>query len=39
MTLGEMTSSWRNKKGEQVPISSSSGVRFSGGRHFTTLQM
>ena len=32
-------SSWRNKNGEHVLISSGSGSRFSGGRHFTTLQM
>src|SRR5690348_8819445 len=39
MTFGWITSSWRKRKGEQVSTSSGSGVRFSGGRHLTTLQM
>ncbi len=32
-------SSWRNRNWPQISISSGCGVRFSGGRHFTTLQM
>ena len=39
ITFGSRASSWRIKYGEQVLISSGSGRRFSGGRHFTTLQM
>ena len=34
-----ITAIWRIRNGEQVAISSFSGRRFSGGRHFTTLQM
>ena len=39
MTLGSMAASWRSRNGMQVATSSFSGVRFSGGRHFTTLAM
>ena len=39
IAFGRMTDSWRNRNSPQISISSGSGVRFSGGRHFTTLQM
>ena len=39
MALGWIVSSWRYRNCPQISISSGSGVRFSGGRHFTTLQM
>src|SRR2546427_914903 len=38
-TLGLRSSIWRNRYGAQAAISSYCGRRFSGGRHFTTLQM
>jgi len=39
MTRGRIASIWAKRKREQVPTSSGSGARFSGGRHFTTLAM
>ena len=39
MTDGRMALSWASRKGWQASISSGSGLRFPGGRHFTTLQM
>ena len=39
MIFGRITSTCRIRKGEQVSISSRSGARFCGGRHFTTLAM
>ncbi len=39
MSEGSRTSSWRRRNGAQAAISSGSGSRFSGGRHFTTLVM
>jgi hypothetical protein len=38
-TAGSRTSSWRRRYGAQAAISSGSGSRFPGGRHFTTLVM
>ena len=39
IAFGLMVISWRYRNCPQISISSGSGVRFSGGRHFTTLQM
>ena len=39
ITLGPIRSIWRWRNGRQAAISVSSGSRFRGGRHFTTLQM
>src|ERR1035441_9160431 len=39
ITLGPIASSCRWRNWPQISISSGSGLRFSGGRHFTTLQM
>ena len=38
-TRGRMAAIYWKRNGEQVAISSGRGVRFSGGRHFTTLAM
>ena len=38
-TLGAISSSWRSNQGLQAAISSGSGSRLPGGRHFTTLAM
>ena len=38
-SAGSSTSSWRRRYGAQAAISSGSGSRLSGGRHFTTFVM
>ena len=38
-SAGSRTSSWRRRKGRQAAISSGSGSRLPGGRHFTTFVM
>ena len=38
-SAGSRASSWRVRNGAQAAISSGSGSRFSGGRHFTTFVM
>ena len=38
-SAGSRTSSWRRRYGAQAAISSGSGSRLPGGRHFTTLVM
>ena len=39
ITLGRMAAIWALRKGSQDSISSGSGSRLPGGRHFTTLAM
>ncbi len=39
IAFGRIVINCRNKNCPQISISSGCGVRFSGGRHFTTLQM
>jgi len=39
ITSGEISSSWRRRKGSQLATSSGSGLRFSGGRHLMTFAM